>query len=422
MKKNWLRIVGLLIVTFGLCSAPAVAAAQSADAAPKIAMVISLQQDTLRIDDQAQGVLEIANQSDVAADDARFEAALPDFLVLHAGTCAGQPLAAALDLGPLPAHAVKTQPFCINLNPNTARAGSFNLLFKITYTWNQKTDLTAVEKTVQVDLIGNQTILGLPLAFAGFILPGLMFLIAVRWFKVPWAVGLSGEDKLVYSVLLSLLLVGPFAWLGSRPGAPALVQLLSFSQQVTIERLAAYLVIGFVFGLITGWAFEKYRSDQERKIKALELSIHDDPRTIIQKALLLNPDYHGGQVSFSHKQKGSLIQGAHYVEAGSKLYIFSEFRLNGSQLDGHTQGQVKKLIGSAANFGTDGKLILSVLSLIPHPSKDLIQVSNPVLEIGADNVAKPGDPDLAFVELDRADYSAPTIKRTDDTVLLDVQF
>ena len=231
-------------------------------------MLISLQQDSLRIGDQVAGVLEISNQSDVGADAARFMPALPASLALHCRFVRPLLRLGALDLGPLPPHSVKSQPFCLTLDFNTAHAGSFNLLFEVTYTWAQKTDLVTAEKTIQVDLIGNQTILGLPLAFAGFILPGLMFLITLRWFKAPWAVGLSGEDKLIYGVLLSLVLLGPFALLGSLPDAPGWVQFLNFSQDVTIPRLAVYVLIGLAFGGIAGVIYQKVKADQARRLAA----------------------------------------------------------------------------------------------------------------------------------------------------------
>jgi hypothetical protein len=259
MKKNGLRILSLLIVFAGLCILPASAAAQAADTAPKIAVVVSLQQATLRISDQAMGVLEVSNQSDVPADDARLAAGLPDFLVLHDDSCTAQPVVGAIDLGLLPAHSVKSQAFCITLNPVTAQAGSFNVLFTITYTWGPKTDLTTAEKSLSVDLIGSQTILGLPLAFAGFILPGLMCLLVLRWFKAPWAVGLSGEDKLVFAVLLSIVMLVLLDLLGSLAGFLGWVQFLNFSQEVTIGRLIAYVVIGTIFGLVIGRSYRRSR-------------------------------------------------------------------------------------------------------------------------------------------------------------------
>jgi hypothetical protein len=420
MKKPSLLILTLSLLTLGFFLTPVSSAAQTPDTAPKIVMVVSLQQDSLLLGDQAAGVVEISNQSDVGADNALFDAALPDFLVLHAGSCDSAAQTSAIDLGSLPAHSVKTQAFCLNLNPSLARAGSFNLLFKITYTWGQKTDLATAEKTVTVDLIGSQTILGLPLAFAGFILPGLMFLLALRWFKWAWVLSLSGEDKLVYSVLLSLLLLGPFSWLGNLISLPGLAQLLNFSQQVTIERLVAYLVIGYGFGLLVGWGNLRLRSNQENKIKVQDLSITDDPKTIIQKALLMNPDYMGGHITFRNKQNGIEYWGAHYVIRDTRLYIFSEFRLNGSKLDARTQARVNKLIGTA-KFGTDARQILGVLSLISHLDKDLIQVSNPVFTIGTDGVTSFFDPGMAFVQLIAADYNLPTLVKDDTTVLLDIQ-
>ena len=139
--------------------------------------------------------------------------------------------------------------------------------------------------------------------------------------------------------------------------------------------------------------------------------------------MLLNPDYHGGQVTFRPRsEKNTSYQGAHYVEQEGKLFIFSEFRLNALKLDAHTQAQIKKVIGNAADFGTHRDLIMSVLALIQQPPKDLIQVSNAVLKITPDGEGASMEGDPAYVPLDRADYSAPILVKTNDTVLLDVQF
>ncbi len=428
MKKNWLCLLCLVLVTMGLCLTQVAAAAQNstpaAPADPKIVIVISLQQSTLRITEQVHGVLEISNQADTAADDSSFRAILPDFLVMHVGSCnsPAQDIVGALILGNLPAHSVKTQPFCITLDNSKARSGSFNVLFEVTYSWGTKTDMVTAEKALGVDLIGSQTILGLPLAFAGFILPGLMLLIALRWFKAPWAVGLSGEDRLIYSVLLSLLLLGPFAWLGSQAGAPGWAQFLNFSQEVTIERLGAYVLIGLVFGAVIGAVYQRIKQEQARQLAALKPTINDDNKTLIQKALLLNRDYHGGIVSFRNKQKGSEYIGAHFAEMDGKLYIFSEFRLNADQLDTGINAKLRNIIGTATDFGKNRSLILRVLDAIQKPAESLIQVSNPVMEYGADKIAMPVNPDLAFVELDRADYSAPMLERNDENVLLDISF
>jgi hypothetical protein len=68
--------------------------------------------------------------------------------------------------------------------------GDFNFLFTFEYEWPQQNSLqqsfVVVEKTLKVSLLGSDSVAGIPVGLAGFIVPGLIFWWIVARFNVPW--------------------------------------------------------------------------------------------------------------------------------------------------------------------------------------------------------------------------------------------
>lgn len=414
MKIRWFGWLALALAFALLVFPSTLVSAQEGEKRPKITLQVFLQQASLRVNDQAQVTVHLSNPTAYAVDSARLEIFAPAFVRLHRGDCSAPLQTGPLDLGTVPANSVKTEVFCLDLDTRSARSGSFNLLFSLVYSWGEKTDLAAVEKEVAVDLIGSETILGIPLAFAGFILPGLMLLIVLRWFKLPWAAGLSSEDRLIYSVLISVIPLGMVSWLSGRVRLPGLVQFFNFGQQVTIAHLVGYVLLGAAVGLLIGLVYRLSRFLRKRTLDALVSAPPSIPQAI-HTALRLNGNYKGGPVLFSNKKTAAQVKGAHCVETDERYYVFSQFRLNYDNLSADDKKFIDSLPGVRNDFGMKKGLIRKVVERVNNPAPNVYEVLEAVNCADA-----PGNDRV--VRLDKEDYEYFSWEKDSSTVLLDLQF
>jgi hypothetical protein len=328
-----------------------------------------------------------------------------------------------IDLGTLPPHSAVTQPIslCITLDPKTAVAGIYNLLISVVYQWDQGSDLVTAEKNLQVDLIGTETIVGIPIGFAGFVLPGLMLLVALKWFGVPWATSLQTEDRIIYGVILSLVLLGPFSWMAGQPGIPQWVTWLDFQKQVSIERLGIYILVGVLIGTLIGLFYKSVEIKKMRDVKfkeSMQIIEGDQAPGLLIKALMLNSKYRAKKVFFQNKT--SRVYGYHYARSGNSIYIFAHFILILSRLKPDTRKKIRSLIDSEKGTETNPQGILAILKLLGNEDAKAFIIAIPVIEVATVGKSNPINPNQAYLRIDGDQYLQPQYEENLEGSLLEI--
>lgn len=352
--------------------------------APKLALTVSIQNSELRFNHPVIVNILVANESGVPVSEAELFISTPGFVTVHPGRCDSEAAKSAIDLGSLPAYSTIAQPMaiCLKLVTDSGDSGAFNLLIGVHYRWEGGEGVVSTEKPVEVDLIGTNAILGVPIAFAGFVLPGLMFLITLRWFGLPWAKNLGAEDKLIYSVFISLLVLGPITLAAERIQIPSWLQLLNLQQAVSIERLVLYVGIGLAFGLLFGAVYrwdQKRKLEAEKRLNALKIAQGDSTPTLIYKALMLNPKYPAKKLRFEKKDGTDRVVGYHYALSGDALYVFSSFLLVSSRLDDEKQNPVQKALKTKDAYLKNHKQICDLVETLGETSAPAFMILDPAV-------------------------------------------
>jgi len=399
--------------------------AQAETDQPLVAIVISFQQDHIRLNSPVPVTIWIINQSDIPVSGARLIVDKPDFIVIHLGSCDNPAQTHPIDLGAIPPNSVSEQPvsICFTLDRQKALAGTYNILTSVIYEWEEGTGLLSEEKTLQVDLIGMDTILGIPLGFAGFVLPGLMILVILRWFKVPIAIDMEPADRFIYGILLSLILLGPFSWIASQPWAPAWITWLDFQQQVSIERLAVFVFIGLVIGLAIGLTYTGVELQKERAVNfraSLRIKTDERPPELLKKALLLNPKHEGKRILLISKDNKQKIYGYHYAVFDKTLYVFAHFQLIIDSLPIDLQTKVRQMINSSKNLSRDSKTLLAILNLLNDDQANAFMIANPVQVMIIEGEHIHSSQDLTYVGVEQDLFLPPQFDETHPGGLLEV--
>ncbi|KAF0111113.1 MAG: hypothetical protein FD147_1214 [Chloroflexi bacterium] len=420
MKIYKLFLTALILSWVLLMFAPGAVVHAQEVKSPTVVLNISLQQGKIRINEPIPAIISVVNQSDVNIDAANLSIFVPESLVLYDQTCNTLLQPADYGFGEIKANSVKTQNVCFKLNLDKAYAGTYNLFFTLIYTWGEKTNLVTVEKPVEIDLIGGETILGIPLAFAGFVLPGLMLLMTLKWFKVPWAVNLATEDRIIYGVFISLLLLGPFSYFANRPDAGAWLQPFNLNEQVNFQRLAIFIAIGLVLGVAIG----SNHARQTQKKAQLLINFRDSYNLVIKKSLLSNQKYSGGSVVFQNKANNFRIIGAHYVTTDTLNQVLPQFRLTVSQIaDDEIKDKVREYLaqegGDVGRICADSQKILRVIELISADTGKAFEISQPVARINPETMATEFFENLPFYEIKKEEYNASLVGN-EETALLEI--
>ncbi len=197
----------------------------------------------------------------------------------HCGGCAAnsQPIS-EVEIGKIDPNQSVDREVWFHTGPNVP-FGQFNLLFRLETTSDAKPprkSVSLVEKAVSLKLLGTDTLAGIPLALSGLVIPGLCFWLIVSSFGVSWGVGLALGDKIIYSVLVSFVLL----MLDSR-WVPA-----DISSGLSVVKLVIWAISGVASGVLVG-VFDKTRRVMiARKEAAITVGPLDDDQTAFRKLLV----------------------------------------------------------------------------------------------------------------------------------------
>lgn len=226
---------------------------------------------------------------------------------------------------------VKSKSLCVQ-SGSSIDVGEFNILFTADYSWNNNGvtahSLVTTEKQLKANLFGSDTVAGVPIALASFIVPGLFFWLVLGWLKSPWNIGGSPlGDKLIYSILISLLLLWIVNWFGPDQNAG-----ISFS------KLTFYAGTGVAAGIVVSIVSHLYKSYKDRDLanelrlkKEREIKLGDGPEVLLGKLLELYPDEKNPRATL-RTPDGKVYGGSLATETEEVVGIVGWFQIDAAKI------------------------------------------------------------------------------------------
>lgn len=254
-------------------------------------VTVSLERSVIREEDNVPVNIWLTNPGSQALNEVQVSITSPGFLTLSTSQCAGTLVKSTVKFGSVPANSSTS----CTLNLVTTKdkeivVGDYNLLFTFQYQWQDNNgvhgSVVTAEKPVKVNLLGTDSVAGIPLALAGFIIPGLFFWIAIRLFKVPWGVDLPLGDKTIYSIIISSLFMAVGAW----------YDYFNVNNGISLNKLLKLAGAGFAAGVVLAIAYHVWARRQRKKREANRISFNDSEAVIFGKALELNSNYNPGKL------------------------------------------------------------------------------------------------------------------------------
>jgi hypothetical protein len=252
----------------------------------KPSVEISFERVNIRENDTVKLELIVINDADYDLTNTSLEVNSPAFLEWQVVSCNGQSRnpPSKLSVGPAPLVPVKARSTSrcgleVATKANIG-VGEFNSLFVLNYQRqvgkNSESSLVTTEKTLKASLFGSDSVAGVPLVLAGFIVPGLIFWIVVSFFGVSWKREGLG-DQMIFSVLVSLVLVTIETWIG----------FVDLNAGISTGKLFRLGIGGLIAGVIAGGADLATRLINKKRILRDQINETDDEYTILAKLLKL---------------------------------------------------------------------------------------------------------------------------------------
>ena len=355
------------------------------EAAPPLpGLVITLEKQAIREEEQVAVHVVLSNSSDKPLSDVTLSWNLPSaLLTLYPQPCStaphviqppsGNASEQKFLWGAIPANkeagSVQTRDFCL-VSSSMAGEDTYTLSFLLQYTWLQNGAVTrgalVQEKPIKSAFLGSDTFAGVPLGLASLVVPGLLFWLTLDAFQTPWRIqgGVLG-DKLIYSVLVSLALMivlGHFDPLKS---------FFDIASGVSTEKVGMLAAVGAAFGFITGGTDYALRQRNSRR------SLHaDDPELVLfAKLLELNKGKKTPSTVLRCKD-GALYRGSVGARNGTGSFLMGWYQIEGvgptQAIRGTIDGLLKK-----GDYVTALKVALNDQSGVTVTSNDYIYTQLP---------------------------------------------
>lgn len=353
-------------------------------------VTVSLERSVIREEDNVPVNIWLTNPGSQALNEVQVSITSPGFLTLSTSQCAGTLVKSAVKFGSVPANSSTS----CTLNLVTTKdkeivVGDYNLLFTFQYQWQDNNgvhgSVVTTEKPVKVNLLGTDSVAGIPLALAGFIIPGLFFWIAIRLFKVPWGVDLPLGDKTIYSIIISSLFMAVGAW----------YDYFNVNNGISLNKLLKLAGAGFAAGVVLAIAYHVWARRQRKKREANRISFNDSEAVIFGKALELNSNYNPGKLRrllalifprAAYRKPVTLVRlsdkteyvGSFAVTDEESVVLLGWFSINPAGANQATLTEAKRLeeqgkILELYRFASQNKLPIEVSDQIRQRSDDAAQ-------------------------------------------------
>jgi hypothetical protein len=284
----------ILIVCHGVILAQGT---RNAVESPKPTATVSFARQALRENDATAVEVWVSTDSEPRITSAALDIATPSFLEWYDESCTQKLPSTQIPLSSTGSNFSFHKKLCLG-SQSDITAGEYNILFTVTYQWIQgdqsRTAITSVEKPLKVNLLGSDSLAGIPLALAGLIVPGFCFLLILRAFKI---IGTDGVDLMIHGVVASLGFIAlakvlhrfVAAW-GWTSFAQKL-QYLDASSNVSLDKLTWLAVSGALVGGLIVLVYYSNLGIQTRRRQALEINVGDDNKAVLYKLLKRDARY-----------------------------------------------------------------------------------------------------------------------------------
>lgn len=271
--------------------------AKSVAESPKPTATVSFERQAVRENDTTAVEVWLNAESEPEITSVALDISSPDFLEWFDATCSQKFADKHIPLEQAGSKSTFHKRLCLK-SQSDITAGEYNILFVFEYHWNKdkesRTARTSSEKPLKVNLLGSDSLAGIPLALAGLIVPGFCFLLILRAFKV---VGTAGADLMIHGVVVSLGFIG-FAKLVRRLvtgwGWTAFAQKLHYldaSSNVSVDKLIWLAAFGAGLGGLVALVYYSYRGIKTRRLQAFDIKEGDDDSTVLYKLLRKDARY-----------------------------------------------------------------------------------------------------------------------------------
>lgn len=297
-------------------------------APPKPSVAVSFERLSIREHDSVKLQLIVINDADYDLTNTSLEVLAPSFLKWKVVACDGQTFNPAKELKArseplIPVKARATLQCKLEVaSTDSITIGEFNTLFIVGYQRqigkNTDSSIVTTEKTLKANFLGSDSVAGVPLVLAGFIVPGLIFWIVVSFFGASWTRDGLG-DQMIYSVLVSLVLVAIETWIG----------FVDLNEGISTGMLFRLGLGGLIAGLIAGGGDRAVRQMKQDRVLRDQINEGDDEFTILGKLLSLPAHATVAQAMIELKSKeryvGSLAARTEMIRKGSadKTVLYS---------------------------------------------------------------------------------------------------
>lgn len=405
-KSVFLGICGLLFFTF-FTNVSVLNSQEVQDAEiPKPELFIHLEKQTLQQEDKLPINVFLTNGRSYSLTDLTLRIIMPDSLSWEDNPTK------EYTLGTIGSHSTLSYKLNITSSSNI-KSGDYNLAFIVEYQWevnrNKRKAFVAIEKPLKVKFFGRDSIAGIPVGLAGFIVPGLCFFLILTWMKVPWSVDLPLEGKLIYSILPSIGIL----FLGN------LIQVFDFSQTISIDLLGKFAFCGTVIGIFFAIIDKKcryiIRQCKQRREAKLEINSSDKISEILKKLIHLNDKRTSkySQVIVQLKD-GHRYIGALGAEQNDKYFLVGWFEVYSSINPTSTE---KKLLSRIKSNIKSGNL-LRAIRLIEQQNNLNIRSYQSILEVPKDYQGVPMSTGDKYLEWNLEDVDQYNIKRSENKLSL----
>ena len=380
---------------------------------PQPTLTVSFERSSLEIGDSMQVVLQLVNNSPIALSAIRVVVDAPEFIQLQDRQ---GPVPGTIDLPDLQPFSAIYRRQVIARVLAKGQVGDFNLVFTLSYKWTankeQHESLMVQEKPLKIGLFGTDKIIGIPLAFAQFVVPGLFFLFILRIFKVSGGKDQGTDEKIIISVLISVLcLFMVYLYRGLATGKWS--DRVDPGNTISVGRLFFLALAGALLGLavVAGWyARQEYI---RRKKNALAFTGDETNARLLWKALQLNPKYEGFPWQFTAKD-GTVFIGSHYFETEFSYVLLGSFGIDIQYLKGNDGEKFKKYSKVDKIIQTtDG--LLAILQLLGGEKTAQLTVHNAIKKVTEKGTEDAG----IFYTIDKEEYRSRTHVRENAMHLLD---
>ena len=184
------HILSLLFCTVALAiqSDGEVPSAEKAAEAAGASLLVSFQRSTIRENDEVPVEIWIRNASNFDLSNVTLRIAAPDFLRWHLGLATAPELAGPtlVSQETIPTHSDLNRKFVITTSGDIVD-GDYALLFTLeansSVAGKDQAEFASAEKSIQVHLLGTESIGGIPLALAALSRAGSFLLVCIEFFQ-----------------------------------------------------------------------------------------------------------------------------------------------------------------------------------------------------------------------------------------------